>query len=46
MALYEIFPELSLLLCVFHIVKRVWRWLFDKKPEVLVSVRSCVAFGR
>ena len=30
-ALYKVFPELTLLLCIFYILQQVWRWLFDKK---------------
>ena len=30
-ALYDVFPESTMLLCIFHIQQQVWRWLFDKK---------------
>lgn len=33
-ALHEVFPTSKLLLCTFHILQQVWRWLFEKKHEV------------
>ena len=37
--LYEVFPESTLILCIFHILQQVWRWLFDKKHGVSVNDR-------
>ena len=33
--LSEVFPTSNLLLCSFHILQQVWRWLFDKKHGIL-----------
>ena len=33
-ALSEIFPLSRLLLCVFHILQQVWRWLYEKKHGI------------
>ena len=33
-ALYEVFPDATLLLCTFHILQQVWRWLFDKNHAI------------
>ena len=38
-ALYEVFPESTLLLCIFHILQQSWRWLFDKKHGVSANDR-------
>ena len=38
-ALYEVFPESTLLLCIFHILQQLWRWLFDKKHGVSANDR-------
>ena len=32
--LHEAFPNSKLLLCSFHILQQVWRWLFDKNHGV------------
>ena len=37
--LYKVFPESTLILCIFHILQQVWRWLFDKKHGVSVNDR-------
>ena len=47
-ALYKVFSELNLLLCIFHILQQVWRWLIDKKhgvsandrPKIMCSFRA------
>ena len=33
-ALHAVWPRSHLLLCVFHIMQQVWRWLFDKKHGI------------
>ena len=33
-ALTVVFPASRLLLCTFHILQQVWRWLFDRKHGV------------
>ena len=38
-ALYKVFPESTLLLCIFHILQQVWRWQFDKKYGVSANDR-------
>ena len=30
-ALHTVWPSAALLLCVFHLLQQVWRWLFEKK---------------
>ena len=37
--LYEVFPESTLLLCIFHILQEVWRWQFDEKHGVSANDR-------
>ena len=29
-ALHAVWPKSTLLLCIFHLMQQVWRWLFDK----------------
>ena len=36
-ALSEVFPTSNLLLCSFHILQQVWRWIFDKKARYFSS---------
>ena len=38
-ALRETWPNSNLLLCVFHILQQVWRWLFDKSHGITKSDR-------
>ena len=38
-ALRETWPKSNLLLCVFHILQQVWRWLFDKSHGITKSDR-------
>ena len=38
-ALYEVFPESTLLLYIFHILQQVWLWMFDKKHGVSANGR-------
>ena len=38
-ALSEVFPTSNLLLCSFHILEQVWRWLFDKKHGISANDR-------
>ena len=30
----EVWPNSKLLLCTFHVLQQVWRWLFDKDHNV------------
>ncbi|XP_066933770.1 uncharacterized protein [Clytia hemisphaerica] len=49
-ALHAIWPMARLLLCFFHIMQQVWRWLFDKnnkisqvdRPEIIQMFRNIV----
>ncbi len=49
-ALRIVWPESRLLLCIFHLMQQVWRWLHQKKngihknhrPEILALVKSIV----
>lgn len=38
-ALGNIWPNSKLLLCIFHILQQVWRWLFDSKHHIPASSR-------
>ena len=38
-ALSEVFPLSRFLLCVFHILQQVWRWLYEKRHGVLPNDR-------
>lgn len=33
-ALAEVFPHTSLLLCIFHVMQAVWRWLWDTNNKI------------
>ncbi|XP_066917456.1 uncharacterized protein [Clytia hemisphaerica] len=33
-SLHRIWPDSTLLLCIFHILQQVWRWLYDKNHGV------------
>ena len=33
-ALHAVWPNSRLLLCIFHLMQQVWRWLFDKKHGI------------
>lgn len=33
-ALHEVFPKASLLLCIFHLLQAMWRWLWNSSNEV------------
>ncbi|XP_066926380.1 uncharacterized protein [Clytia hemisphaerica] len=49
-ALHAVWPNAKLLLCLFHIMQQVWRWLFDKnhvilqvdRPEIMCMFRKIV----
>uniref|UniRef100_A0A7M5V8P8 MULE transposase domain-containing protein n=1 Tax=Clytia hemisphaerica TaxID=252671 RepID=A0A7M5V8P8_9CNID len=38
-ALKNTWPESTLLLCIFHILQQVWRWLFDKNNGIAAGDR-------
>ena len=40
--LKELFPLALLLLCQFHILQQVWRWLFDSKHGVTANDRPVI----
>lgn len=33
-AIHSVFPQSSLLLCTFHVLQAVWRWLWDSKHGI------------
>lgn len=33
-ALHSVFPSVPLLLCQFHVLQAVWRWLFNKRNNI------------
>jgi len=33
-ALKSVFPHSNLLLCIFHVLQAMWRWLWDSKHEI------------
>lgn len=33
-ALKSVFPHSNLLLCIFHVLKAMWRWLWDSKHDI------------
>ena len=39
-ALRETWPKSTLLLCVFHVLQQVWRWLYEKAHGI--SKNDCV----
>jgi len=43
--LSQLFPESTLLLCQFHVLKSVWSWLCDTKNGVSASVRQEIYFA-
>ncbi|XP_065679780.1 uncharacterized protein LOC124806224 [Hydra vulgaris] len=41
-ALHDVWPKSNLLLCVFHLMQQVWRWLFDKNHGILNQDRPSI----
>ena len=49
-ALKETWPKATLLLCVFHVLQQVWRWLYEKahgiskadRVKIMTKFRSVV----
>lgn len=39
-ALHEAFPKTTLLLCDFHLLQAMWRWLWDSSNEVPIENRA------
>ena len=39
-ALRSVWPKATLLLCLFHIIQQVWKWLNDKKNLIDISDRK------
>ena len=33
-ALHAVWPKCKLMLCIFHMMQQVWRWLFDKNHGI------------
>ena len=38
-ALKHTLPNTVLLLCIFHLMQQVWRWLFDRKHNISAAER-------
>lgn len=45
-ALSAIWPEARLLLCTFHVLQAVWRWLLDAKHGINQHVRQTCAWAK
>ena len=43
--LSSVFPESTLLLCQFHVLKSVWSWLCDSKNAVSASIHQEIYFA-
>ena len=43
-ALNNVWPASRLLLCVFHLMQQVWRWLFDRKHGISAADRPGMLF--
>jgi hypothetical protein len=41
-ALQFVWPSVKLLLCTFHILQQVWRWLLDKNHQINQSYRPMI----
>ncbi|XP_059401022.1 uncharacterized protein LOC132132600 isoform X2 [Carassius carassius] len=39
-AIAQVFPEAAQLLCIFHLLQAVWRWLWNKEHEVEMKDRQ------
>jgi len=39
-ALNEIFPEATLLLCIFHVLQETWRYLWDSNHGIILQHRQ------
>jgi len=39
-ALNEIFPEATLLLCIFHVLQATWRYLWDSNQGIILKYRQ------
>ena len=43
-ALHSVFPKSTLLLCTFHLLQAVWRWLWDSKHGINKDHRQSLFF--
>ena len=41
-ALKEVWPNSVLLLCIFHVLQQVWRWLHEKKNGIAMEDRPAL----
>ena len=41
-ALQFVWPSVTLLLCTFHMLQQVWRWLLDKNHQINQSDRPMI----
>ena len=41
-AVKQTWPDIKMVLCIFHILQQVWRWLHDKKHGILLEHRPAL----
>ena len=49
-SLKSVWPDVTLLLCIFHILQAVWRYIFskdcgvpnDKRPDIFNKFKTCI----
>lgn len=39
-AIAQVFPEATQLLCIFHLLQAVWRWLWNKEHNIEMKDRQ------
>ncbi len=38
--LHSVWPKTTVLLCMFHVLKAIWKWLYDKKNNITMTDRQ------
>jgi hypothetical protein len=38
-AIHQVWPDATTVLCIFHLLQQVWRWLHDKKHGIALEDR-------
>ena len=44
MALHSVYPSSCLLLCTFHVLQALWRWLWDQKHQIAKEDRQSLFY--
>jgi hypothetical protein len=44
-AIHQVWPDATTVLCIFHLLQQVWRWLHDKKHGIALEDRPHILLG-